>query len=414
MQKYYYGLLIFLLTGCNALGWGRATPTPVMDDIILERFLTQAPIPAHSTATPVPETKNSYLVPAGLPLPLADPLEVVGNIIASGSPSLVPLTRLLYDRFVIAGYRDTIRIEEVGADNVFQRYCAPPSDAQPAIDIVMTDRPMRQSELEHCLQERQKLVALRVAFEAVVVVINSDATFVNSISKAELATIFTARRWSDVRSGWPDAEIIRVIPPVNSTVATLFIDKILQHNSSTLQNASAITFLEDGKEIATTIADTPFSVGFLDYGDYQKNADELRLLPIDGVHPTHQTVSSGTYGLTYPLLLYTDLATLEAKPQVGEFLLYYLATINEVIDAAGNFPLDETLYERTKIVLLNALGQSAYLEQFAPTSTPAPPMQMTPTLTPTAAATIRSAVTSTLTSTLTSTVALTATVTVTK
>ncbi len=387
MPKYFYGLLIFLLTSCAPVGWGRATPTPVLEDVVLDRFLTQAPVPVRSAATPVPEGTDGYVVPNGLPLPLVDPLDIVGNIMTSGSPSLVPLTRLLYDQFIVAGYRDTMRIEEVGADVIFQLYCAPPSAERPPIDIVLADRPIRQSELERCLQQNQHLVALRVALDAVVIVINGDATFATNVSKADLAAIFTARRWSDVRRGWPDAEIVRIVPTIDSTIATLFVDKILQHNALLLQNAPATTFLEDGKEIATTIADTPFSVGFLNYSDYQKAASELRLLAVDGIQPTHQNVTKGAYILTYPLLLYTDLTTLKTKPQVSEFLLYYLATLNNVIEEAGNYSLDEALYERTKVVLLNALGQGAYLEQFVPTNTPAPPATLTPTLTPTMALT---------------------------
>ncbi len=400
MPKYFSVLLIFLLAGCSTFGWGRATPVPITEDIALERFLTQAPASLRTIATPIPVSTVVYVAPSGLPLPLVDPLEVVGNLTTSGSRSLVPLTRLLYDRFVIAGYRDTMRIEEVNERDIFDRYCTSIPIEQSAIDIALADRPVRQSELERCLQQNKKLVALRVAYDAVVIVVNSEATFISNVSKADLMAVLTARRWSDVRRSWPDAEIVRVVPASDSTIATLVTDKVLQHNALLLQNASETTFLEDGKEIATTIADTPFSVGFLTYGDYQEYSNGLRLLTVDGIQPNHQTVSRGRYALTYPLLLYTDLATLEAKPQVSAFLLYYLATVNEVIDEAGNFSLDEAFYERTKVVLLNALGQSAYLEQFAPTSTPAPPATMTPILT--------------MTPMLTSTTDLTATMTVTR
>jgi len=388
MAKFFPFLLIVLLTGCNALGWSNATPTPSIDDIALARFLTQAPIPMRITATPRMDETNQSGIPHGLPLPLVDPLELYGDLVISGSPALAPLTRLLYDQFIIAGYSSMMRIEEVGSDVIFERYCNPESATRLAIDIVMADRPITQSQLELCQQQDRQPVALQVASDAVAVVLNGDTTFTKQVSKAELTAIFTARRWSDVRRDWPDQEIIHIVPTTDSTIATLFINKILQRNSSLLQNAPTTTFLADGKEIATTVADTPWAVGFLSYADYYENAAGLHLLAIDGIQPTQQSVSRGEYALTYPLLLYADLATLQNKPQLSAFLMYYLATVNEVSNKVGNFTLSEALYERTKIVLLNAMGQESYLEQFAPTSTPTPPATMTPIVTSTITSTV--------------------------
>ena len=390
-------LLILWLTGCTALPWQRATPTPASADSALQRFLTRAPAPLRLTVTPLPVAGSGYLPPSGLPLPLVDPLTVAGNLTISGSPALAPLTRLLYAGFVSAGYRDTMRIEEVSADSVFARYCSQPSADQTVIDtvvdIVMTDRPIKQSELELCLQQQRRPVALRVALNAVVVVVGADADFVTGVSKAELVGLFTVSHWSAVRYGWPDTEIARLVPPVTSMSFTLFVEKIFGRNGSLLQNAPALTRLDDDREIAFAVADTPAAVGFLPFADYQQNPAGLRLLAVDGIRPDGQTVSNGSYALTYPLLLYVDEATLATKAQTGAFLLYYLAQMNGLMGKVGAFPIGEAGYERTKTVLLTALGQESYLAQFPPTSTPLPPSTATPTVTPTAPLTVTLAVT---------------------
>ena len=386
-------LLVLWLTGCTALPWQRATPTPASADSALQRFLTRAPAPLRLTATPLPVADSGYLPPSGLPLPLVDPLTVAGNLTISGSPALAPLTRLLYAGFVSTGYRNTMRIEEVSADSVFVRYCSQVSADQPAVDIVMTDRPIKQSELELCLQQQRRPVALRVALHAVVVVVRADADFVTEVSKAELVKLFTASKWSAVRYGWPDTEIARLVPPVASISFTLFVNKIFGRNAYLLQNVPALTRLDDDREIAFAVADTPAAVGFLPFADYQQNPAGLRLLAVDGIRPDGQTVSNGRYVLTYPLLLYVDEATLATKAQSGAFLLYYLAQMNGLMGKVGVFPIGEAGYERTKTVLLTALGQERYLAQFPPTSTPLPPPTATPTVTPTAPLTVTVAVT---------------------
>ncbi|MEZ4734828.1 MAG: substrate-binding domain-containing protein [Caldilineaceae bacterium] len=399
MQKYLHLLLLgFLLSGCSTFGWRQATPTPVTEEVAIRRFLAGAPVSARITATPSLVDSVVFSPPSGMALPLVEPLDVVGNITVAGSPALAPLTRLIYARFVSAGYRDTMRIEEISADAVFQRYCGQDPVDSSAVDIVMADRPIRQPELELCLQHNRQPVALRVALDTVVVVTHPASEFVSSMSKAELTTLFTARRWSAIRQGWPNREIIRIVPNEGSPAFALFVDKILDRNPLLLRNAPAATFLADGQEISMMVADTPDAVGILNFADYQKEAAGLRLLAVDGMLPNGQTVSSGAYVLTYPLLLYADLETLTMRTQVAAFLLYYLTNMNSFMARAGNFPVSEAAYERTKVVLLNALGQGSYLEQFAPTSTPAPPPTLTPTITPA----------------ITPTVVLTSTVTVTR
>ncbi len=399
MPKYAPLFFLLLLTGCTQF-WGGATPTPAGDEVAIQRFLTSAPAPLRLTATPLPDATTTFLLPRGVPLPLVDPLNVAGNLTISGSPALAPLTRRLYANFVSAGYRDTMRIEEIGADTVFARYCTQAPLDPTTVDLMMSDRPIKQSELALCLEHNRRPIALRVAVGTVVIVGQADADFVTTVSKAELRAIFTAVRWADVRPEWPAVEIIRVVPTNGNVNFALFTDKILGHNTLLLQNAPATTFLDDGREIAFTIADTPAAVGFLDFADYQQNSAGLRLLALDGIQPHGQNVSNGVYPLTYPLLLYTDETTLAAKPQLGAFLLYYLATMNEAMRAVGTFPVNEAIYERTKAVLLTALGQEAYLAQFAPTSTPAPPP--TPTVRPTA--TLTAAVTMPMTVTATAAV----------
>lgn len=403
----YLLVSVILLSGCGFFRFRQPTPTSVAQDAALARFLDVAPVLEKVVVTPTSTVDaNAFWRRKGIPLPLIDPLEVVGNLTFIGSPSLAPLTHTLYNRFISDGYRDTIRIEEISSDAAFPLYCGQNSADRTAVDILMADRAIRQSELDACRQNNRLPIALRVAIDAVVVVTHVENDFVTSVTKTELAILFTkARRWSDVRQSWPNREILHVVPTTRDTASTLFIDKILHHDELLLRNAPAVTFLEDGGEIAFMVTETPNAVGFLNFIDYLRNPTNLRLIAIDGIPVNEYTVSSGAYALSYPLLLYTDVETLARRPQVGAFLLYYLAYVNEIpIEVTGNFPISETAYERSKRVLLIALGQESYLEQFAPTSTPAPPPTLTPTVTPPVV----------LTTAVTATAVLTTTVTVTR
>ncbi|MEM7125876.1 MAG: substrate-binding domain-containing protein [Chloroflexota bacterium] len=383
-------------TGCGVLGFVEATPTPDVGNVVLDRFLDRAPSRTRELSTPTP-VAGTVFIPSGLPLPLTDPLNVGGDLLITGSQVLGPLTRLMYNDFVIAGYRDEIRIEEIGSTDGFQRYCSNAPLVPDGADIVMADRSISQAELELCLRNGRTPIALRVGLDAVAIVANKNIEFIRGVSKRELASILTAQRWSDVRHSWPNVEIIQIVPKPERQIFSFFASKILGSNAFSLENASLDTFREDGTEIALAISDTPYAIGFLNFKDYVNNVDRLHLLAVDGRIPDGVTVSKGTYPLSYPLLLYTDRETLEAKAEVGDFLLYYLDNVNKVAMTVGNFPLSESFFERTKIVLLTALRQDDYLALFPPTNTPLPPPTMTSVNLPTPAPVITASVTLTLT-----------------
>jgi phosphate transport system permease protein len=109
--------------------------------------------------------------------------------------------------------------------------------------------------------------------------------------------------------------------------------------------ASNVTTSEDDEVLAASVAGDPFATGFFGYAYYQEHADTLRLVPIEGVHPTTETVESGAYPLARPLFIYSTAEIMEQKPQVAAFVNYYLNNVNQVIDEVGYFPASATVFE---------------------------------------------------------------------
>jgi phosphate transport system permease protein len=113
---------------------------------------------------------------------------------------------------------------------------------------------------------------------------------------------------------------------------------------------------EDDEALAKGIAADPAGVGLFGFAYYAQNRDDLRALTVDGVAPSAETVQSGEYPLSRPLLLYSTANTVAEKPQVGAFIAYYLQHADEVMTDIGYFPLDaETLAEQ-ETTLLALLG----------------------------------------------------------
>lgn len=363
--------------GLERIGFDVSTPTPVIEDDVIQNFLDSGPrIGDNTTSTTIerevglPLTNQQVRLPDGLPLPTTDSLELEGTIYIVGSPALAPLTRALYSGFIFDGYRDVIRIEEVGHNIGFDLYCQ-----QAVVDIVMSVQPISQEQLTACIEQNRQPVALRVGLDAITIIGNPNLTFLDNVSQKDLVKIFTENLWSDVRSDWPDEEIRRFIPDADSHEFQFFVTKIFKHDQSAILNGPAVTVMQDEADLALAVSDTPYAISFSTYRTYLRHAQDLKLIGIDNLTPTFLSMTNGVYPLIRPLLLYTDADTLQNKPQVSAFLMYYLSNMNNVILETGTFPVNETIFERSKVILLNALGQEGYLDKFIPTSTPIPPTQ---------------------------------------
>jgi len=101
---------------------------------------------------------------------------------------------------------------------------------------------------------------------------------------------------------------------------------------------------------------SPYAVGFFGYAYYQENADALRVLSVEGVEATGETVDAFTYPLARPLFLYSTAAIMQEKPQVADFIAYYLTYVNEEIEDVGYFPANTEALNGAKLAWLEAMG----------------------------------------------------------
>jgi phosphate transport system substrate-binding protein len=389
MARFVQSVLVLMLlfsTACAQSGGAvRATPTPIVDDVSA-RFMANAPVAAQKTAIMPTVAAGSgtqgvavsgagAVVSDGIPLPAVNPLNLKGDLAIAGGSTLAPLTRAIYDRFVQEGYQGIIKIEEVGTTPGFKLYCETGET-----DMVMAARPIAPGELAACLQNGRTPVVFPVALNAVVVVVNPANSFVTDVTLDQLAAIFTAQSWSDVKPAWPTENIVRFVPDANFGTFSYFVATVLQQNAELLQKAPFTTLLSDETEVAWDIGDNPAAVGFLDYAVYQANATQLKALSIGGVKPTPDKVLNRSYPLVTELLLYTDPLTLQTKPQVASFLTFFLTYVNEEIGPLNDFPVSPMQFVRAKSNLLVVTGNEVYLQGLRNTQSLTPRATLTPTV----------------------------------
>jgi phosphate transport system substrate-binding protein len=107
---------------------------------------------------------------------------------------------------------------------------------------------------------------------------------------------------------------------------------------------------EDDNATVTGVSGTPGGIGYFGFSFLQANADALKAVQIDDgngcVEPTAETTQAGEYTpLGRQLFIYPSAEALQ-RPEVLEFVNFYLENVNSIADQAGFIALtDEQLAE---------------------------------------------------------------------
>jgi len=215
-------------------------------------------------------------------------------------------------------------------------------------------RPITETEAEQCSGNDVTPVELKVATDAVTVVVNNDADWFGEegeecVTVDELAQIWSGENepetWSDVNSDWPDEEIQLYGPTDASGTFDYFIEEIIGEDDEHRTDYQAT---EKDNQIINGVADSEYAIGYMGFAYYTENTDRVTALGIDNgdgcVKPTLETASSGDYQpLSRPLFTYPAQSAL-AEEHVAEFARFWLENSTSqslVADEVGYVPNTE-------------------------------------------------------------------------
>jgi phosphate transport system substrate-binding protein len=324
---------------------------------------TQAaePTAAAQAATIVPAAAADTLMAGNVEVPEIDPSMVTGNLVTAGSSTVYPLTEAVVSLFQSEGYAGQVTIESIGSGAGFERFC------KGETDVANASRAIKDSEVETCKAIGLDPIEFRVGTDAMAVVVNPKNTFLTNVTVAELATIFSdqATNWSDVNPDWPAQPIKRYTPGTDSGTYDYFIEVIMtpayeddaELAMTAFQNAANLQQSEDDNVLVQGIEGDEYSIGFFGFAYYQEEGSKLTALSIEDVSPNAETAEDGSYALARPLFIYSSPTIMAEKPQVAQFITFYLSRVNEVIDEVGYFPASDEALSEAAQNLLDATAQ---------------------------------------------------------
>ncbi len=356
MRSKFVVLLIFVALFAVACG-GTAQQTETEATAPAEATVETAV--EEPTAEPEPTIETAAPAEGDGAMPMADPLAVSGDIVVAGSSTVFPLAEAIAERYQSEGFSGQITIDSVGTGGGFERFCGTGET-----DIATASRAIKDEEAANCAAIGRTPVEFRVGTDGLAVVVSQENDFVQDLTLAQLALVFsTAETWADVDPSFPAEPIERYIPGTDSGTFDYFTEVIypdLEDGAANPQlEAANLQQSEDDNVLVQGVAGSPYAIGYFGYAYAANNADTVRLVAVEGVAPDFETVEGGTYALARPLFLYSDASILTAKPQVADYINFFLTYVDEEIEAVGYFPASDEALNGARNNWLVAMGLAA-------------------------------------------------------
>lgn len=263
-----------------------------------------------------------------------------------GSSTVFPITEAVAEDFQIAkrgAIRVTVGISGTGGG--FKKFC------RNEIDIVNASRSITHLEMEACKKEGVQYIEMPIAFDALTVVVNPKNTWSKTITVAELKKIWEPdaqgkiNNWNQINPAWPDKRIKLYGPGADSGTFEYFTEAIVGKAKS---SRGDFTASEDDNVLVQGVASDIYALGFFGFAYYIENRNKINAVAIDsgegGVLPSAATVENTSYKpLSRPIFIYVNAKSTE-KPEVHEFVNFYMNNAPELVTEVKYFPLSKEVY----------------------------------------------------------------------
>jgi phosphate transport system substrate-binding protein len=264
-----------------------------------------------------------------------------------GSSTVYPITEAVAEEFQKAkkgAVNVTVGISGTGGG--FKKFC------RGDIDLSDASRPILKKEMEDCKANGIQYIELPVAYDALTVVVNPQNNWVKSLTVAELKKMWEPgaqgriTNWNQINPQWPDAPLKLYGPGADSGTFDYFTEAVVGKSKSTRGDFTAS---EDDNVLVQGVSRDKGGLGYFGLAYYLENQKKLKAVAIDGgkgpVLPSAQNVENGTYTpLARPIFVYVNTKSLE-RPEVREFVEYYLANAPKLVKEVKYVPLPADAYK---------------------------------------------------------------------
>jgi phosphate transport system substrate-binding protein len=295
--------------------------------------------------------RNVKFLPAVLPLAGIVMFANVQSALAQtvkvdGSSTVYPIIEALAEEFQILNKKTRVTVGIAGTGGGFKRFC------RGETDISNASRPILKAEIDVCAAAGVKYIELPIAYDALTVVVNPKATWVDQVSVAELKKMWepaaqgVVKKWNQVNSKWPNAPLKLFGPGSDSGTFDYFTEAV---NGRAKSSRGDFTASEDDNVLVQGVESDANALAYFGFAYYAPNAARMKALKIVNdkgvaVLPGDLAVLDGSYNpLARPLFIYVNAASV-SKPEVKALVEFALTKGAEYVKEVKYVPLAPAAY----------------------------------------------------------------------
>ncbi|MGD9537247.1 MAG: PstS family phosphate ABC transporter substrate-binding protein [Alphaproteobacteria bacterium] len=271
-----------------------------------------------------------------------------------GSSTVFPFATAVAEEFgKTSGFKTPV-IESTGSGGGLKLFCEGVGTG--TVDITNSSRRIKKSEVETCAKNGvADIHEVRIGFDGIVIAHAKDATSF-SVTREILWKALAKevpvngqwvanpyKTWKEVDASLPDQKIEVLGPPPTSGTRDAFNELAMDAGCASVPEVKALKdagdndrhkqvcqslredggFVEAGENdnlIVQKIAENKSALGIFGYSFLDANRDKISALHVDGVEPTYENISAGTYPISRTLFFYVKKAHIGVIPGIQEYI----------------------------------------------------------------------------------------------
>jgi phosphate transport system substrate-binding protein len=276
--------------------------------------------------------------------------DLSGSIRIDGSSTVAPLSEAIAEQFMAENPGVRVTVGTSGTGGGFEKFCAG--------ETVISDasRAIEEDEVETCEKNGIEFEEVRVATDALTVMINNENP-VACLTVDQLNAVWgpdsKISNWSEIPGLEEefDEDLALFGPGTDSGTFDYFTEAINGEEGVTRKDYNNVG--EDDNATVKGVEGSPGGMGYAGFSFYTENEGKLKALEVDNgegcVAPSPETAQQDEYvPLSRPLFIYPSGKGLEEE-QVRAFVSYYLENVGDIAESVGYIPLtEEQLQESTE------------------------------------------------------------------
>ncbi len=272
--------------------------------------------------------------------------QLSGKIETDGSSTVYPLSEAIIEAYAEVQPGLTVTASPSGSSAGIERL------VNGEIDIAAASRKIKDSEIEEAKGKGIDIVELQVGIDGIAVVANTNNP-VSEMTFDDLRLIFgkdaAIKTWKEANPAFPDLPLALFAPGTSSGTFEYFTEVALETKNE--QRAADVQVSEDDNVLVTGVSGSEGGLGYFGYTYYEENMDKLKAMKINGVEATQATILDGTYPLARPIFLYVSKKAVAEKPEVADFLNFYLDNAIEQAKEIKMVPATQEAIDASKAAL---------------------------------------------------------------